>query len=78
MDENSLASVRGAERIVWAAGWSLQEEAVLGWLTGLRTWPAPGLTRALRSSNLSRSTVSTSGTWDGRQVRGASGSGRPC
>lgn len=34
MDGNSLEAVHEAERIVWAAGWRLQEEAVLGWLTG--------------------------------------------
>jgi hypothetical protein len=32
MDENSLEVVSQAERIVWAAGWRLQEEAVLGQL----------------------------------------------
>ena len=41
MDENSLEAVREAERIVWAAGWRLQEEAVLGRLTG-----TAGLARA--------------------------------
>lgn len=34
MDENSAETVREAERIAWAASWRLQEEAVLGQLTG--------------------------------------------
>ena len=38
MDENSLEAVREAERIVWAAGWHLQEGAVLARLAGI-----PGL-----------------------------------
>jgi len=41
MDGNSLEAVREAERIVWAAGWRLQEEAVLGRLAG-----TAGLVRA--------------------------------
>jgi len=34
MDENSLEAVREAERIIWAAGWRFQEEAVLARLAG--------------------------------------------
>jgi hypothetical protein len=34
MDENSVEAVFEAERIVWAAGWNLQEETALGQLTG--------------------------------------------
>jgi hypothetical protein len=34
MDENSLKAVCEAERIVWAEGWRLQEQAVLSRLTG--------------------------------------------
>lgn len=41
MDEYSLEVVAEAERIVWAAGWRLQEEAVLSGLTG-----TAGLARA--------------------------------
>lgn len=41
MGENSFEAVREAERIVWVAGWRLQEEAVLGRLAG-----TAGLVRA--------------------------------
>jgi hypothetical protein len=34
MDANSPEAVREAERIVWSAGWRLQEEAVLTRLAG--------------------------------------------
>jgi hypothetical protein len=41
MDQNALEAVRQAERIVWAAGWHLQEQNVLEQLAGSR-----GLARA--------------------------------
>jgi hypothetical protein len=34
MDESPLVAAREAERIIWAAGWRLREEAVLGRLAG--------------------------------------------
>lgn len=34
MDDNALEVVRRAERIVWAAGWHLQEQSALEQLTG--------------------------------------------
>jgi hypothetical protein len=40
-DEDTLEVIRQAERIVWAAGWHLQEEDVLRQLAGIR-----GLARA--------------------------------
>ncbi len=41
MDDNALEAIRQAERIVWAAGWHLQEQSVLRQLAGTR-----GLVRA--------------------------------
>ena len=41
MDDDALYVVRQAERLVWAAGWHLQEQRVLEQLAG-----TPGLARA--------------------------------
>ena len=41
MDDNALEVIRQAERIVWAAGWHIQEQSVLEELAG-----TPGLARA--------------------------------
>jgi len=41
MDGDALEVIRQAERIVWAAGWHLQEQSVLEELVG-----TPGLARA--------------------------------
>ena len=38
MDDDALEVIRQAERIVWAAGWHLQEQSVLEELAG-----TPGL-----------------------------------
>ena len=38
MDDDALEVIRQAERIVWAAGWHLQEQSVLEELAGTAGW----------------------------------------
>ena len=48
MDDDALEVIRQAERIVWAAGWHLQEQSVLEELAAPRAWPASQCSAALR------------------------------
>jgi hypothetical protein len=60
MDQNALEVIRHAERVVWAAGWHLQEQSVLERLAGSR-----GLARARLEP---RSEVIQLVTYDGEHL----------
>ena len=68
-DDDALEVIRQAERIVWAAGWHMQEQDVLQQLAGRGAWPAPAWNHAPTSSSSSATTASTSGRAAGRATR---------
>ena len=75
MDDDALEAIRQAERIVWAAGWHLQEQSVLRQLAGTRGLVRARLDHAPTSSSSSPTTASTSGTCGGKGHPGPSSTG---
>ncbi len=78
VDDDALEVIRQAERIVWAAGWHLQEQSALEKLAGTRAWPAPAWNPAARSCSSSPMTASTSATCGGKAQQGRTNAGLPC
>lgn len=62
-DDDALEVIRQAERIVWAAGWHVQEQGVL---RHAGPGPRPAWNHAPTSSSSSPTTASTSGTCGGK------------
>ena len=77
-DDDMLQVIREAERIVWAAGWHLQEQLALERLAGTRGLACARLEPRSGPSSSSPTTGSTSGTSGGMALLGPKSAGWPC